>query len=278
MAQGPNEARATCPCHEDSDAGRAHRLAERLAHFTRTTECAPAPPPKRQRVVENVKKAPDVDAIDRESRKFDQQAPSAVEHCSTCENRWFDLRTTTTAAQLRECRRCAKDPYKRFGRDHHMGPADPKDHPELQGLSALEELLISPIVPVASIYRLAQGQYGYRNHVLSFPMDVQRTVDQLPRDPRKLPLLIVCAPGQEATDREFLVRCDRVFDALQHLKTIKHPVFDVNRTSQWIRAGSTLSLVAGVGSSPGRSEPVRALSAMMIGRRGKGGRAQRASK
>ena len=173
-------------------------------------------------LAENWDLAPDREAIRKECLAFDKGLPDIVEECETCQERWFDMRLGPTS----ECTRCSRDETKRFGGENNMIPDPPGTHPLLEGLTPLEELLISPIVAVASVYRLAGGQYGYRNHVLAFPMDIQQTVDQLPRRTGDLPLLVVQIPGRSGPPKEFVVRRHVVFDALRYLCNIRHPGFE----------------------------------------------------
>ncbi|CAG8779224.1 7656_t:CDS:2, partial [Rhizophagus irregularis] len=61
---------------------------------------------------------------------------------------------------------------------------------ELKGLSEIEEMLISQVFTVMTVYRLRGGQNGYRGHVINFPQDIQGFTKQLPRDPRSLDVLV----------------------------------------------------------------------------------------
>ena len=42
----------------------------------------------------------------------------------------------------------------------------------LQGLTQVEEMLISAVLPIMTLYQLPQGQYGYGGHVINLPQDV----------------------------------------------------------------------------------------------------------
>ena len=42
----------------------------------------------------------------------------------------------------------------------------------LKGLSEVEEMLISPVISLMSIYRLPRGQYRYSGHVINLPQDI----------------------------------------------------------------------------------------------------------
>ncbi len=50
----------------------------------------------------------------------------------------------------------------------------------LQGLTQVEEMLISAVMPIMSIYRLPHGQYGYSGHVINLPQDVVSFASSLP--------------------------------------------------------------------------------------------------
>ena len=56
----------------------------------------------------------------------------------------------------------------------------------LQGLSQVEEMLISSVIPIMSIYRLPHGQYGYKGHVINLPQDITTFATSLPRLPKEL--------------------------------------------------------------------------------------------
>ena len=63
-----------------------------------------------------------------------------------------------------------------------------------QGLTQVEEmLLISAVMPIMSLYRLPQGQYGYTGHVVNLPQDVASFAQSLPRLPSDLDVIVaVC--------------------------------------------------------------------------------------
>ena len=39
-------------------------------------------------------------------------------------------------------------------------------------VGSVEEMLVSAVMPIMSIYRLPLGQYGYTGHVINLPQDV----------------------------------------------------------------------------------------------------------
>ena len=78
-------------------------------------------------------------------------------------------------------------------------------------------MLISAVLPIMSIYRLPQGQYGYSGHVVNLPQDISSFATSLPRDPQDLDVIIVRREGSDHTHRDFRVRRSVVMRALQWL-------------------------------------------------------------
>lgn len=82
----------------------------------------------------------------------------------------------------------------------------PGDRPAcLEGLTQVEEMLISRACPVMCVYRKHGGQRGYRGHVLNLPQDVQGFVDKLPRSIADIPVLLVRRRGVDNTHADFRV-------------------------------------------------------------------------
>ena len=89
---------------------------------------------------------------------------------------------------------------------------------ELRGLTQVEEMLISAVMPLMSVYRLPHGQYGYSGHVINLPQNVSSIATKLPRLPNDLDILIVTKEGQNASHEDFHVRRHKVQQALRWLK------------------------------------------------------------
>ena len=89
----------------------------------------------------------------------------------------------------------------------------------MQGLSQAEEMLISRVLPIMSIYRLPRGQYGYSGHILNLPQDVTSFINSLPRCPATLDVIVVRREGAGESHRDFRVRRSVVLTALQWLVT-----------------------------------------------------------
>lgn len=78
-------------------------------------------------------------------------------------------------------------------------------------------MLISPVIPLISIYKLPHGQYSYSGHVINLPQDVSGFINSLPRHPSELDIILVKNPGMSQSHHEFRVRRSVVFRALQFL-------------------------------------------------------------
>ena len=92
-------------------------------------------------------------------------------------------------------------------------------HCLLQGLTQIEEMLISAVMPIMSIYKLPHGQYGYSGHVVNLPQDVASFAQCLPRLPSNLDVIVVRREGANQTHTDFRVRREVVQRALQWLVT-----------------------------------------------------------
>ena len=110
------------------------------------------------------------------------------------------------------CRRCAPN-NKKFSQENGMIPDDIPA--ELMNLTFLEEMLISKICPHMCIARLRSGgQFGYKNHVIAFPQDLNTLTRVLPRRLNDTGILIVRKEGLDNTHRDYRVRRDVVHNAL----------------------------------------------------------------
>ena len=87
----------------------------------------------------------------------------------------------------------------------------------MQGLSQAEEMLISRVLPIMSIYRLPRGQYEYSGHILNVPQDITSFINDLPRCPATLDVIIVRREGVDQCHKDFRVRRSVVLAALQWL-------------------------------------------------------------
>ena len=80
-------------------------------------------------------------------------------------------------------------------------------------------MLISAVMPIMSICRLPQDQYGYSGHVVNLPQDVASFAQSLPRLPSDLDIIVIRKEGANLGHRDFPVRRGVVDRALQWLVT-----------------------------------------------------------
>ena len=86
-----------------------------------------------------------------------------------------------------------------------------------QGLTQVQEMLISAVLPIMSLYKLPHGQYAYSGHVINLPQYVAAFANSLPRLPSELDVIIVRKEGATNSHRDFHVRRAAVLHALQWL-------------------------------------------------------------
>ena len=103
-------------------------------------------------------------------------------HCSCCNESFPSIKLTSGDSVCSRCSRDKQEP-KLYSAANKMDPGSVP--PALQGLyrRLIEEMLISPVMPIMSVYQLPLGQYGYSMHVINLPQDVASFVCSLPRVP-----------------------------------------------------------------------------------------------
>ena len=133
-----------------------------------------------------------------------------VSACVTCMERFPGMTVMITSAGT-ECARCSKDKHspKAYSLENNMHPGpvplellvgdlivfamsfNSKLILPLQGLTHVEEILISAVMPIMSIYKLPHGQYGYSGHVVNLPQDIASFAQCLPRLPSNLDIIVL---------------------------------------------------------------------------------------
>ena len=81
----------------------------------------------------------------------------------------------------------------------------------LQGLSQVEEMLITRACPVMCVNSRYGDQRGYKGHILNLPQDGQGFLDRPHCNVNELPVLLLRRSGEDNT---LHVRQDRVLTAL----------------------------------------------------------------
>lgn len=76
-------------------------------------------------------------------------------------------------------------------------------------------MLIARAFPVMHVYTKPRGgQRAYKGHVITLPQNVQKLADVLPQCPKDLPVIIFTVNGKDNCSKDFVVRCNKISDAL----------------------------------------------------------------
>ena len=79
-------------------------------------------------------------------------------------------------------------------------------------------MLIARAFPVMHVYTKPRGgQKAYKGHVITLPQDVQQLADVLPRCPKDLPVIVFTVVGKNNNSKDFIVRRQKVAQALYWL-------------------------------------------------------------
>ena len=135
--------------------------------------------------------------------------------CVVCKERWPDLKIGPKSGKCEHCssERLRANIPATFSAENDM---DPGQQPNcLKILNSVETAAISLICPQLSIYKLKGGATGIKGHSISFYQDVQEFINELPRRPEDLPILIIKSPRQNVnlTANRF-----HIWDAITFLK------------------------------------------------------------
>ncbi len=110
--------------------------------------------------------------------KFHQKIANLKQiYCDNCNELWPNEKEI--------CQICFKDKLK-FSAENNMNPSFhelPIDiKKEFEKLTMIEEMLISPILTVMSVFRLPGGQLLSRGYVANFSQDISQLCKLLPRN------------------------------------------------------------------------------------------------
>ncbi|KAK3911389.1 ATP phosphoribosyltransferase [Frankliniella fusca] len=105
---------------------------------------------------------------------------------------------------------------------------DPLDIPhELESLTYIEKQLLSRVHPVISLLRVKKLQYKYKGQVINFTQDVQEVADSLPYLVKDLSNIVVIKLNNHVRLKDFVIRKDKVLNALLWLKRNNPQYFDL---------------------------------------------------
>lgn len=106
-------------------------------------------------------------------------------YCNNCSELW-----PTTKSKCETCELYGQ----KFNTTNDMNPLhnnlELSIKTDLYDLTMIEEMLISPILPIMSIYRLSGGQLVSKGSVINFKQDITSIVTSLPRLINDLPVLV----------------------------------------------------------------------------------------
>ncbi|KAI0690491.1 hypothetical protein BC835DRAFT_1212865, partial [Cytidiella melzeri] len=166
--------------------------------------------------------------------------------CTTCHERGFERGVIHG-----ECLRCRNDkrgPAKKFSDENGMNPASVRPLC-LQNLTKMEEMLISPVLPIMQVRYTKGRQLCYRDHVVNFPQDISAIAAKLPRLPEETDTVIIRRDSLDMSRHiDFIVRRDKVRAALEY-KIAHDPnyasfVIDKGNLSQLPQNGSVVHRIS----------------------------------
>ncbi len=142
-------------------------------------------------------------------------------HCDHCKTLWPSENAT--------CITCKKE-FEKFSIENEMVPNFellPFDvQLAFENLTMVEEMLIAPIQPIMSVFRLPSGGLVHRGYCASFTQDIQPMCDLLPRLADNISLLVVKKKSNDLDFKEFKVNRHRVEIVLRYL---------CNNNQAWIK-------------------------------------------
>ena len=147
------------------------------------------------------------------------------QHCIICKELWP---IQGTQQQPYTCSRCSKESPNshKFGKDNDMirdmTHVPPEIALELRKLTMVEEMLLSPVHPIMSVYRLPSGGNVSRGYVANFKQDSVTFIKQIPLKPSELPCMIIRRQGQQNTSADFKV-CRARVEAVGRFLVDHHP-------------------------------------------------------
>ena len=146
-------------------------------------------------------------------KNFHRSTKYNIVKCTVCSEAW-PIKTRPRNLNQYTCTRCAQDKRipKRFSVENNLIPSTQPI--ELQGLSQVEEMLISRALPVMRVYVKPGGQRAYSGHCLNLPQDVRELANTLPHYPKDISAIIVRKKGKNETFKDVVVRRHKVENAL----------------------------------------------------------------
>ena len=153
---------------------------------------------------------PLIEACKQFHKKVKEEICMPQSSCTNCHA--LDVGLVVTEGK---CNLCAAPVRARnFSALNNMDPGDQPS--QLASLTPAEIAAVSLILPVMTVYRMGDS-VRMKGHSISFPQEIQETVDRLPRLPSNLSLVHISSPSPRST-HVFKVRKQRILEALLWLK------------------------------------------------------------
>ncbi|KAK7000858.1 hypothetical protein R3P38DRAFT_1816926 [Favolaschia claudopus] len=150
----------------------------------------------------------------------------SLESCTECHERWFDLNVIDGVCS--KCRVRSNNKFK-YRDCNEMNPGSIPGPEDLPPLTQMEEIMISPVHALVSLYQIRGGQFKYSGHCCNFVRDTAVTHNKLPLLPQECDVIVMRRRGVDQTTNEdihqdFRVRRRVVQKWLEYLKE-HHPTF-----------------------------------------------------
>jgi hypothetical protein len=88
--------------------------------------------------------------------------------------------------------------------------------PALKGLTDIEEMIISLVLPIMQVRYTKGGQLSYQEHVCNFVQDISNIAEHLPCLPEECEVILIRKEGTELGNHvDFIVRRGKVLEALR---------------------------------------------------------------
>lgn len=143
-------------------------------------------------------------------------------HCRICKELW--------PTKFNRCETCLKNEHK-YVTSNKMDPSLEKIPIEIRKIfeeaTTLEQLLVSPIVPVMSIERLSSGHLKNSGYCASFVQDLQPLCTLLPRLPTEVSVLVIKDNNDPNKMQEY--KCRRYYvETMLKFLIANHPYYISN--------------------------------------------------
>ncbi|KAJ7161630.1 hypothetical protein C8R46DRAFT_839640, partial [Mycena filopes] len=157
--------------------------------------------------------------------------------CTACHERWFDLEVKD--GKCEKCRKSGRTRTK-FQDVNDMNPGAIPGPDVLPPLTQIEEMIISPVHALVSLYQIRDEQFKYSGHCSNFARDTAVVHNKVPLLAEECDVIIMRRTGVDAANQEdihqdFRVRRHVIQKWLVHLEA-HHPTFRSRRvTIDWAR-------------------------------------------